>query len=341
MSTAELLYLSQKEVIDVGLTLVDAIGIVEEVLRQHGDGQVENPPKPGVHPLPDAFIHAMPALLKRKGLVGMKWVSGFFSNPSAHLPSISGLIVLNDGRTGLPTAVMDCAYITALRTAAASGVAAKHLARADAATVGIVGAGLQGRYNLLALREVVPGLRRAQVFDTSEATLSKFVADMGRRLDFEVVAVAGMEAAFEGADIAVTATGWLDEPIFRADWVAEGMLVLPVHSRGWEPRTLHEVDKFIVDDWQQFHHSMGEPGGMYHPMPQPDAELGQIVLGTRPGRESPSERIIDFNYGLAVYDIAMATEVLARAGAAGLGTRLPRLDGRCPFVDSGGSGPVH
>ena len=331
MPNYELLYLTRQEVIDLCPTIAETVDLIEGVFRDHGQGQVENPPKPAVHPLPGAFLHAMPGLLKRRGLVGLKWVGGFFDNPARGLPSLSGLIVLNDADTGLPTAVMDCAYITALRTAAASGVAARHLARADAAVVGIVGAGLQGRYNLLALREVLPALRRVKVFDTHSPALERFAADMAAHTHLEIAPAPSAEAALRGADVAVTATGWLDEAVFRADWVRPGTLVLPVHSRGWHADAVIRADKFVVDDWQQFRSQLVGPGRFYDALPEPHAELGQIVAGRKPGRTAPDERIIDFNFGLAIHDVALAAEVLTRARARGLGTRLPQIDGRMPY----------
>jgi ornithine cyclodeaminase/alanine dehydrogenase len=98
------------------------------------------PPKPGVHPRPDAFIHAMPAFLEGMGAAGLKWVSGFPRNPERGLPYISGLFILNDADTGLPLAVMDCTWITGVRTGAATAVAAKYLVRTESSTVGIVAA---------------------------------------------------------------------------------------------------------------------------------------------------------------------------------------------------------
>ena len=132
MKTVEFRYLSQKDVMDVGLTMKNAISIVEEVLNEHGLKEFENPPKPGIHTLQGAFIHAMPGFLPRKKAAGMKWVSGYSDNFQYGLPSIMGLVVLNDPNTGQPLAVMDGGYITALRTAAASGVSAKYLAAKDA-----------------------------------------------------------------------------------------------------------------------------------------------------------------------------------------------------------------
>ena len=106
MKTVEFRYLSQNDVIDVGLTMKDAISIVEEVLREHGLQEFENPPKPGIHTLQGAFIHAMPGFLPRKKAAGMKWVSGYSDNFQYGLPSIMGLVVLNDPNTGQPLAVV-------------------------------------------------------------------------------------------------------------------------------------------------------------------------------------------------------------------------------------------
>jgi ornithine cyclodeaminase/alanine dehydrogenase len=155
MKKIELLYLSQEDVISVGITMEETIPLVEDALREHGLGETDNPPKPGVHP-GNAFIHAMPGYLPRKKAVGLKWVSSFSSNTSLAIPPVMGLFILNDVQTGQPLAVMDCRWITAMRTGAASAVAAKFLAAKDCGAVGIVGAGIQGRYNLLALAAALP-----------------------------------------------------------------------------------------------------------------------------------------------------------------------------------------
>ena len=332
MIPVEFLYLSQQEVIDAGFTLKEAIDIVEEVFKEHGSKQFENPPKPGVHPRDDAFIHAMPGYLPRKGAAGLKWVSGYPSNPQHGLPLIIGLIVLNDVNTGQPIAVMDCAYITALRTAAASAVAAKYLANQDAKVIGLVGAGVQGRYNLLALKEVLSEIQVARVFDNNPVVLQRFVKSMAAVVPFKVVVAHSADEVIQAADVVVIATGKLVKPVFKEKWIAEGALVLPVHSAGWEPRTLHKVDKFIVDDWQQFSQNLGQPGQFYTPLPDLYAELGEIVTHEKPGRESKSERIINFNFGIAIHDVAVASVVLARAKEKGLGTKLDLAVGELPLA---------
>ncbi len=331
MGKIEFLYLTQKNVIDVGLSMKDAISIVEEVLIEHGLKQFENPPKPGIHPLSDAFIHAMPGYLPRKNTGGMKWVSGFASNFKYDLPTIMGLIILNDVNTGQPIAVMDGGYITNMRTAAASAVAAKYLANKDAKVLGMVGAGVQGRYHLLSLKEVLGDIEIARIYDVHPKVSQRLVDLMSEHVPFEIQICQSMKDVIAKSDVVVTATGWLQEPIFKESWVKKGSLVLPVHTRGWEPVTLEKMDKFITDDFQQFDSFVGGADGFYAPLPNLHAELGEVVIGEKAGRENREERIIDFNVGVAIHDISMASKVLKLAKEKGLGTILPFMEGDLPF----------
>src|SRR5512146_1875711 len=128
------LYLSQADVAAVDVPMASIIDAVEDAFRERAAGRVEMPPKIGIHPGPrsaDNFIHAMPASLPGRGSAGIKWVSGYPGNASRGLPYITGLLILNDPETGMPLAVMDCTWITAKRTAAASAVSAKYLARPE------------------------------------------------------------------------------------------------------------------------------------------------------------------------------------------------------------------
>jgi ornithine cyclodeaminase/alanine dehydrogenase-like protein (mu-crystallin family) len=331
MKKIEFIYLSQEDVAGVGLTMGDAISVVEAVFREHGLGRIENPPKPGIHPQPDAFIHAMPGYLSEKKAAGLKWVSRFSSNARHDIPAVMGLLVLNDVETGQPLALMDCRWITAVRTGCASAVAARFLARRGAEVVGIVGAGIQGRYNLLALKEVLPALKVVRVYDINPQAVEAYVSSMNKVLPFRVEAGESSRGVIEGADVVVTATGKLEKPIFQEKWVKEGALVLPVHHRGWENQVLHKVDKFVTDDWRQLWQAHEKVGGFHGPLPDPYAELGDIVLGNKPGREDDRERIVDFNYGLAVEDVAMAQEIFFRARERGLGTVLTLMEGDLPL----------
>lgn len=332
MKKIKFLYLSQEDVIEVELTTGDTISIIEDALREHGLKHVENPPKIGVHPLPDAFIHAMPAYLPRKQITGMKWVSGFSSNFQNGLPSIMGLMILNNVKTGQPLAVMDCRWITAIRTGAVSAVAAKFLAKRDTEVVGIVGAGIQGRMNLLALKEVLPGIKVVKVYDINQGVLEQYIDSMSKKIPFRIEPGTSPKDVIEGADVIITTTGKLKRPIFEEKWVKEGSLVLPVHSRGWEKQTLYKIDKFIVDDWQQFSKAQKAEGGFYDKLPDLYAELGEIIIGKKHGRVNESERIIDFNYGMAIIDVVLAREIYLRAKGKGIGTILQLMDQDLPFL---------
>ena len=332
MKQTQFLYLSQEDVVNVGLTMKEAILIVEDCLKEHGLKQYENPPKPGVHPLKEAFIHAMPGYLPRKEACGMKWVSGFPNNPAHDLPTIMGLIILNDVNTGQPVALLDGAYITALRTAAVSGVSARYLANDDAKILGIVGAGVQGRYHLLSLQEVLENLEVVRVFDADPNVLQKFTRLMGSQVSAKIESCESCQQVIEGADVVVTATGWLEERIFQTRWVKAGTLVLPVHTRGWEASIIHEADKFVVDDWQQISHNLFRPDGYYGQYSGSPVELGEILIGKTPGRQDRNQRIVNINYGMAIHDVYMAALILSKAKDKGLGQTLSLAQGAIPLA---------
>ncbi|MBW2326202.1 MAG: hypothetical protein JRF45_06875 [Deltaproteobacteria bacterium] len=145
MKPNRLLYLSQKDVVSVGLTMTEIIETLEVAFREKGRGNTEMPPKPGIHPGgEDNFIHAMPAYIPALNAAGVKWVSGFPGNQKKGLPYITGLLILNDPETGIPISVMDCVWITAVRTGAATALSARHLARPESSVVGVLGCGVRG-----------------------------------------------------------------------------------------------------------------------------------------------------------------------------------------------------
>jgi ornithine cyclodeaminase/alanine dehydrogenase-like protein (mu-crystallin family) len=323
----EFIFLSQEEVIQVGFSIREVIETVEVVFREHGLKRVENPPKPGIHPLHSAFLHAMPAFLPELQAAGMKWVSSYPTNYQHNLPAVMGVIILNDMQTGIPLAIMDCRWITAARTGAASAVAVKYLARPHSEVVGIVGAGVQGRFNLLAIKEVLPSIKLVKYHDIIPENLKDTVGAMNERMPFDVLACPSVKEVIEGSDVIVTATGKLEEIAYFEKWVQPGALVLPVHHRGWENQVIQKADKFITDDWAQLSNAARTVGGFDGPLPYPYAELGEIVLGMKPGRLRDDERIIVFNYGLAMEDIAIAKQIHNRALARGLGIKLTLMNG--------------
>ena len=323
MDTQQMLYLSAADVASVALDPRTIIGLLEAAFREKGHERVEMPPKPGIHTRPDAFIHAMPAYIPALGAAGVKWVSGYPENRGAGLPYISGLIVLNDVDTGLPYAVMDCTWITAYRTAAASALSARYLARPESETIGILACGVQGRTHLEALALEFP-LKRALAYDIAPDVQRRFVEEMGRKLGIDIAGVDDPRTAVADSDIVVTSGPILRQPVptVQQGWLKAGAFASAVDFDSyWSPAALAEFDRLTTDDHAQFQYYRRV--GYFQQTPDPDADLGELVAGIKPGRANAAQRTIAINLGLALDDMAVAPEVYRRASARGLGTWLP------------------
>lgn len=323
MSEHTLLYLSRADVEAVGVTMREIIEALEVAFHEHGLGHVEMPPKPGVHSRPDAFIHAMPAYIPALRAIGLKWVSGYPENPQKGLPYISGLLILNDDDTGLPLAVMDCTWITGMRTGAATALAAKYLARPDSETVGILGCGVQGRTNLEALKVLFP-IKRVMAYDKKPENAVHYAQEMRARFDVEVTVVTEPQEAVVGCDIVVTAGPILKRPhaTIKAGWLDAGAFASLVDFDSyWDGPAMQEVDKFCTDDIPQLEYYRSI--GYFQQIPPIYASLGELVTGQKPGRQSAQERTMTCNLGLALDDMATAPIVYRRAVERGIGTWLP------------------
>jgi len=318
----EILYLSRKDVEALDFGMTDVIDAVEEAFKERGTGEAEMPPKPGVHPLHDAFIHAMPAYLPGISAVRVKWVSGYPENFKRGLSYISGLIILNDPNTGLPISVMDATWITAKRTGAATALAAKYLASPDSKTVGIIGCGVQGRSNLEAL-DAVMKLEEVRAYDISSENLHRYVDEMTAEFSIAVRAVNSPREAADGSDIIVTAGPILKHPspIIEKSWVKAGVFASPVDFDSyWKPEAMLMMDKFCTDDLPQLEYYRST--GYFQNIPSVYAELGEVVAGRKAGRESPDERIMSMNLGVAIEDMAVAVQIYEKARRKGIGKEL-------------------
>jgi ornithine cyclodeaminase/alanine dehydrogenase len=301
--------------------MAEIVAIVEDVFREKGAGRAQMPPKIDLHPAGDGFIHAMPGFLPARAAAGMKWISGFPANRERGLPYISGLIVLNDPETGLPVAVMDATWITAMRTGAATAVAAKYLARRDSCSAGIVACGVQGRSNLEALTCVFD-LERVIAFDMRPETARAFAEEASARFGLEVTVTADVRDAV-AADIVVTSGPILrtPSPTIPSGWLKPGAFACPLDFDSyWRGDALTEAHKLATDDVPQMAHFRGL--GFFRDTPVPYADLGEIVTGTKPGRETDDEITISMNLGLALEDVAVGAAVLARAREGSVGKVL-------------------
>jgi len=327
MDKKELLYLSQADVVAVGITMAEIIDAVEKGFKEMGEGRVEMPPKPGIHPGKggDNFIHAMPAYIPNMGSAGLKWVSGYPGNQANGLPYIMGLLILNDPETGLPEVVMDCAWITAMRTGAASAIAAKYLARPESCTIGILACGVQGHTNLEAIDVVFP-LKKVLAFDT-KADKAKKLAEYARSsLGLEVEIVQDPRKAVTGCDIVVTSGPILKKPheTIQAGWLDKGAFASCVDFDSyWSRDALEEADKWTTDHLGQYNYYKDNVG-YFKRCPEVYAELGELVTGKKKGRETPEERTFVANLGLAMDDMVVAPLIYKKAVEKNIGTWLPQ-----------------
>ena len=266
----------------------------------------------------------MPAYIPALASAGVKWVSGYPPNQAKGLPYISGLLILNDPETGIPKAVMDCTWITAMRTGAASAVSAKYLARPESSRIGMLACGMQGHTNLEAMNAVF-SLEKVFAYDINTAQ-SQRLADLAEKtLGLEVEIVLDPHQAVSGCDIIVTSGPILKTPheTIRAGWMDEGAFASLVDFDSyWSRNALKQADKWITDDLEQYDYFKME-GGYFQNCPQVCSELGELVTGKKSTRENQEERIFAVNLGLAMEDMAVAPLVFQCAIEMKIGTWLP------------------
>ena len=322
--SGKILYLSQADVERVALSMEEIINILEVMFKLKGQGKVEMPPKPGIHTRKDAFLHAMPAYIPDMNAAGIKWVGGYPDNYKQNKPYITGLMIMNDPETGLPLAVMDCVWVTAKRTGAATAVSAKYLARPDSKTMGILGCGVQGESNLEALMVVQKKIKTVFAYDNLPGKAERYIEKMKKSYpDVEFVVTDNPKDAVVDSDIIVTAGPILREPnqVIEASWFKEGAFGSAVDFDSyWKPAAMHLSDKYCTDDIDQLMHY--KHAGYFTDIPAIHADLGEILAGKKAPRENDRERIIAANLGLALDDIATGKILYERAVQKKIGIEL-------------------
>ena len=307
-----LLYLTRDEVARLLPAVPEQLDLVEETYRAVGAGRVELPPKPGIHPRPDSFIHAMPAYLRDDDVAALKWVAGYPANKERGLPYITGLIVLNDAETGVPAAIMDGAEITAARTAAASGVCIRRFAPRGWSRAAVLGAGEQGRFHAEVLRQLNPDVA-IRGWDPHRERISS--------LGDNVEAAPSPREAVRAADVVVTAGPIVESPDspLTSDWLEESSLGLPIDFDFYfSAEAVESAELFLVDDMGQFEYYRSL--GHFQGWPEPAGSVGEAL-----SRDGAPARVVCCNLGIGALDAAFAARVLAAAREQGAGTKLPPL----------------
>ena len=325
MAKAEsILYLSSRDLDDIGLSMAEIVSILEEMFRLKAEGGTVLPPKLFFHRNGPRFYSSMVSSAPALGYAGCKWQSGDPDNPARGLAYIQGLFIMSEDTTGQPVAIMDSKWVTGNRTAAASALAAKHLARKGAKTIAILGCGLQGRKNIEALKAVLPGLVRCQAYDVMPDREAAFVKEMDGRWGLSVESKGSAEAAVRGADVVITAGPIEDlrRATLEADWLAPGSLTVTLDYDSYvTDETIAAADLVLTDDRGQIEDARLHEG-KFRGVTRIDAELGELVSTGKGQRTSDDQRILVFNLGIALEDLATGIEILKRARQKKIGTLL-------------------
>ncbi|MDR7483155.1 MAG: ornithine cyclodeaminase family protein [Armatimonadota bacterium] len=322
------LILSAAQVRDL-LDMREAIDACAQALAELSAGQAVMPVRSTTTVAPHAgAMLSMPAYLSRSDALGSKIVTVYARNPQRGLPTILAVVVVNDPETGQVLAIMDGAYLTAVRTAAASGVATRYLATPGPKVLGILGAGVQGQSHLWAMREVAQ-VTRCRIYNRTRAKAEAFQREMEPRLGVPIDVVDSEEAAVRGADLVVLATT-AAQPIVRWEWFGPGCHINAVGSHAPGARELDTETvaraRVVVDSRDAI---FTECGDILVPLQegritraQVADELGEVIGGTKPGRTHPGQVTLFKSVGVAVEDVATATLVYRKAVARGVGTRV-------------------
>jgi ornithine cyclodeaminase/alanine dehydrogenase-like protein (mu-crystallin family) len=320
------IFLTERDVRDL-LTMEEALRAVEEAFRSWGEGRAISRPRLRVR-VPKGFLHLMPAAALEEQVMGFKAYSTIVGNKSRFA------VMLFSVETGEVRALIEANRLGQVRTGAASGVAAKYLAREDARTVGIIGTGYQAETQLEALCKV-RSIERIKAYSRTQERRQAFAQRMAQLLGVDVQAVESAEEAVREADIVVTATT-AREPVLRGEWLAPGTCVLAVGSNHWMRRELatdaiERADRIVVDDLEQAKVECGdlmaavERGVLRWEQVR---ELKDVVVRRVSGRKSREEITLFESQGIALEDVAVAAHVVRLAEERRLGRELEFTQGQ-------------
>jgi alanine dehydrogenase len=315
---------------DVGglISMKEVIGTVEEAYKAFNSGQVIQPAYTCIHlPPPRGEIDFKLGYCEANEIISMKASSGGFpNNPAEHgVPSGMGTILLFDARTCALICVMDGSLITGLRTGAAGAVSVKALARKNARTITSIGTGNQARMQIRAIREVMT-IEAIHAWDHHPQTLAQYKADIERDFGIPVVMARSKQDAVEQADILVTTTRGKGS-LVDAAWVRPGTHIVAI---GTDTQGKQELEPEIFRNAKIVNDSIAqcvEKGETWHPLHKNiiskddiHAEIGEILLGKKPGRESDDEITIFDSTGMAIQDNTTSHLIYRNAIASSTGT---------------------
>jgi ornithine cyclodeaminase/alanine dehydrogenase-like protein (mu-crystallin family) len=340
-----LLYLRRCDVQEIAKAM-DPVAVLREVFRSHASGHAQVPE--------EAYLRwsdgneqirslAMPGYVGGAfQAAGVKIINSNPANPERGIPRADGLTVIHESRSGRIVCVMEGAFLSGLRTAAVTMLAAELLAPADLSTVAILGAGFLAQSHIDLIPRYLRGVKRILVYDIRPERASvlqeRNMACLAAA-NVTISVVASAEPAIREADLVIpvttTTTGYIPY-----EWLKPGCLVVNVSLDDVEAEVALRADLLVVDDWNLVKHDQhrllgrmfragqitGPNGSVSEPSPKRaiDAELGEIILGVKQGRRSPVDIVLMNPFGIAIEDVALGAKIYERAKTQGMGIQLPR-----------------
>jgi len=324
-------YLNALDVEKLALTDAEILAAVESGLKAQGDGLTVIEPR--VHLIPESstkgHFNVLRGYVKPLGLAGVKVVGDFVDNYKRDLPSELAILTLFDPETGVLKALLDATSITDMRTGAMTALGGKFLGPKNARVLGHIGARGTAYWNVRLLDHYFD-FDEIRVHSRRPESQNAFAERLSQDLGKKVVATADWESCVRGADIVVEASRLPEPtPMLKTEWIKKGALVVPYGTMSAVELSLTDImDKMVVDDWGQCR--KGLPFGALRAHVDSDrltqenlhAELGQIIAGLKPGRESADETILFWHRGLSLSDIALGHAMLEKAAKLSLGQRI-------------------
>lgn len=321
----EILWLTREDCVKACPTVEETLAYIKETLIAHGKKEYEMPAKIGIHPWDDVFFHAMPAYVPGSKACGCKWIECFPRNPKEYdLPQTTGLQVMNDITTGVPYAVMDCTWLTAMRTPAVTALAAEAL-HPDAKTFGMFGCGVQGVNHVRYIVKTLKKLEKIYIYDKYPEAMDRLIAEVAGEVEVPIVKAASIEEVCKNCEVLSSATFIVREPMSLAkkEWVSKGQTILPCDlNTFWAPEISLEADKYIVDSIEE-HELFAGMGYFPAGLPKVASQTGEVLAGLAPGRSNADELIVCSNIGMSVCDVVMGRAIYDKAMEMGIGCRLP------------------
>ena len=331
MQPVHITYLNGPDIERLALTDTEILEAVRQALEAQGRGEVVIEPRVHLVPRDSSLGHfnVLRGVVNPLRLAGVKVVGDFVNNHRLGLSSEPALLCLFDPDTGIPRAILDATSLTAMRTGAMTALGGKYLARGGSRVLGHIGARGTAYWNVRLLNHLFD-FDEIRVHSRRPESRIAFAHTLSRDLGKPVVAVDDWESCVRGADIVVEATRLAEpEPLLKTAWIKPGALVVPYGTMSAVELSLTDImDKVVVDDWGQCRPGLPLGALRRHvdlvrlTEQNLHAELGQIVAGLRPGRESPEETILFWHRGLSLSDIGLADVILKKAADLGLGRTL-------------------